>query len=267
VVFCTILYLQLQVLQSKVSELELRNTELQRQLSLHHEAVGRDEPPREDGSLEEAYIRRDYVDHLVGEVKRLEPCEREVKKLQRQLKHMEEVLADAQKRDQQLCDQVALVSLKEMEIVDLKRQLSAGASELAEIARLKEQLTGKEREIARLKARLKKQERTKSIEEADDDSTGTPPPTAGDIAAIQAEYERKLEHKETMISRLKKRVTALTKAAQHSGQGEGEGTTQDTSEEVEVRATSMAMVSGGVFKLHMHLTTVDFSSIHAYMYT
>jgi DNA repair exonuclease SbcCD ATPase subunit len=241
------------VLQSKINELESRNTELQRQLNLQHEAVGRDEPPREDGSLEQAYTRREHVHHLASEIKRLEPFENEVKKLQRQLKHMEEVHADVQKRDQQLCDQVALVSLKETVIEELRRQLSAASkcqqvSESKagglEIARLEEQLTGKEHEIARLKARLKKREKTKSVKEADDDSTSTPPPTAGDIAAMQAEYERKLEHKETMISRLKKRVTVLTEAAQQSGQGEG--TTQDTSEEVEVRATSTAMASGGV---------------------
>ena len=49
---------QLQVLQSKINELESRNAELQRQLNLQHEAVGRGEPPREDGSLEQAYTRR-----------------------------------------------------------------------------------------------------------------------------------------------------------------------------------------------------------------
>ena len=219
------------MLQSKITELELRNTELQRQLNPQHEAVGGGEPPREDGSLEQAYTRREYVDHLVSEVKRLEPLEKEVEKLQRQLKHMDEVCANAQKRDQQLCDQVALVSLKEAEITELKRQLSAarenqqvsgskvGALELAKIARLKEELTSKEHEIARTRARLKNLEKKKS---AEGDSTGTPPPTAGDIAAMQADYERKLQHKETMISRLKERVTALTEAAQQSGQGDGD---------------------------------------------
>ena len=250
------------MLQSKINELESRNTELQRQLNLQHEAVGGGEPPREDGSLEQAYTRREYVDHLVSEVKRLEPLEEEVEKLQRQLKHMEKVHDEAKKNDQLLLEQVALVSLKETEIVDLKRQLLAaienqqvsgskvGASELAEIARLKEQLTEKEREIARVRARLKKQEMTKSIEGAEGDSTGTPPPTVGDIAAMQAEYERKLQHKETMISRLKERVTALTEAAQQSGQGELEGdsedATQDTSEEVEFNPLSMAVASSGV---------------------
>ena len=246
------------MLQSKINELESRNTELLRQLNLQHEAVGGGEPPREDGSLEQAYTRREYVDHLVSEVNRLEPLEKEVEKLQRQLKHMEEVHDEAKKNDQLLLKQVALVSLKETEIVDLKRQLSAakenqqvlgskvGTSELAEVARLKEQLTEKDREIARVRARLKKQEMTKSVE---GDSTSTPPPIAEDIAAMQAEYERKLQHKETMISRLKERVTALTEVTQQSGHGELEGdsedTTQDTSE-VKFEPSSMAVASIGV---------------------
>lgn len=199
--------------------------------------------------------------HLVSEVKRLEPFEKEVETLKRQLKHMEEVHAEAQKRDQQLCDQVALVSLKETEIFELKRQLSAakenqqvsgskgGTPELAEITRLKEELTGKEREIARVRARLKKQEKTKSFEEAEDDSTGTLPPATGDIAAMQAEYEQKLEHKETMISRLKKRINELAEATQQSVPDEGEIATPggvDTSEEVKVKPKSMAAASIGV---------------------
>ena len=222
--------------------------------------MGGGEPPREDGSLEQAYTRREHVDHLISEIKRLEPFEGKVESLERQLKYMEEVHDEAKKNDQLLLEQVALVSLKETEIVDLKRQLSAakenqqvsgskvGASEPAEIARLKEELTGKEHEIARVRARLKKQEKTKSVEEGECDYTGTPPPTAGDIAAMQAEYERKLQHKETMISRLKERVTALTEAAQQSGQGVGdsEDTTQDTSEEVEFEPSSMAVASSGV---------------------
>ena len=247
------------MLQSKINELELRNTELQRQLNLQHEAVGGGEPPREDGSLEQAYTRREHIDHLISEIKRLEPFEGKVESLERQLKYMEEVHDEAKKNDQLLLEQVALVSLKETEIVDLKRQLSAakenqqvsgskvGASEPAEIARLKEELTGKEHEIARVRARLKKQEKTKSVEEGECDYTGTPPPTAGDIAAMQAEYERKLQHKETMISRLKERVTALTEVTQQSGQGElgGEGgrTTQDTSEEIGFKPSSMAVAS------------------------
>ena len=240
--------------------MESRNAELQRQLNLQHEAVGGGEPPREDGSLEQAYTRREHVDHLTSEIKRLEPFEGKVESLERQLKHMEEVLDEAKKNDQLLLEQVTLVSLKEAVIVDLTRQLSAakenqqvsgskvGTSELAEIARLKEELTGKEHEIARVRARLKKQEKTKSIEEGECDSIGTPPPTAGDIAAMQAEYERKLQHKETMISRLKERVSALTEVTQQSGQGDGdnEDTTQDTSEEVELEPSSMAMASSGV---------------------
>ena len=245
------------MLQSKISELESRNTELQRQLNLQHEAVGGDEPPREDGSLEQAYTRREHVDHLVSEIKRLEPFEGKVESLERQLKHMEEVHAEAKNSEHLLLEQVTLVSLREAEIAELKKQLSAigenqqvsgskvGVTELAEIARLKEQLIEKDREIARVRARLKKQEKTKSVEETEGDSTGIPPPTAGDIGAMQAEYERKLQHKETMISRLKERVTALTEAAQQSGRGEGdsEDTIQDTSEEVEL---SMATVSSGV---------------------
>ena len=224
--------------------------------------MGRGEPPREDGSLEQAYTRREYVDHLVSEVKRLEPLEKEVEKLTRQLKHMDEVHAEAKNNEQLLLEQVTLVSLKETEITELQRQLSAarenqqvsgskvGVSELAEIARLNEQLTEKEREIARVRACLKKQEKTKSVEEAEGDSTGIPTPTVGDIASMQAEYKRKLQHKETMISRLKERVTELTEAAQQSGQGELEGdsedTTQDTSEEVEFEPLSMAVASSGV---------------------
>ena len=98
-----------------------------------------------------------------------------------------------------------------------------------------------------MRARLKKQEMTKSVEESECNSTGTPPLTAGDIAAMQAEYERKLQHKETMISRLNERVTALTEVIQQSGQGEvgGEGghTTQDTSEGIGFKPSSMAVAS------------------------
>ena len=176
------------------------------------------------------------------------PFEKEVEKLERQLKHMDELHAEAQKRDKQLCDQVALVSLKEAEISELKRQLSAakvnhqvsgpkvGTSELAEIARLKEELTAKEREIARVRACFKKLEKTKSIEEAEEDSTCIPPPATGDTA-MQADYERKLEHKETMISRLKERVNVLTEAAQQAVTvtDEGQSATQDTSDEAKVK--------------------------------
>ena len=203
--------------------MELRNAELQRQLNVQQDQT-RDERPRDGGSLEEAYTRRDYVDHLVSEVKRLELFEKEVEALKRQLKRMEELHIEAQKRDKQLCGQVALVSLKETEITELKRQLSAAKdnqlasgskSGTAEIARLTEQLTGKEHEIARVRARLKKYERAKSVEATEEDSIG-------DIAAMQADYEKKLEHKENMITRLKKRVTELAEATQQPVPGECE---------------------------------------------
>lgn len=213
--------MQIQALQSKINELETRNAELQRQLNAGHGLMVGDERTareRRDGSPEGGYTRRHHLDYLACEVKRLAPLEAKAEKLQKEVERLEGLYRDAKCYEERVVEQVSIVSAKEAEIVELKKQLSSkphssvSTEEKAKhsqvrVARLEEELKNKDREIARVNARLKKSEKSKSVDGLDGEATA-------DVAAIKADYDRQLAHKETMINRLKKRVNELAEAAQ-----------------------------------------------------
>ena len=225
--------MQIQPLQSKIkeletrnAELETRNAELQRQLNIGHGPMVRGEHQireRRDGSHEEDYTHCHHMDHLACEVKRLTPFEAKAEKLEKEVERLEGLYREAKHYEDDVVKQVSIVSEKEAEIVELKKQLSIYSSKFqgsesiegkaghhlhsqVHVARLEEELKNKDREIARMNARLKKSEKSKSVDGIDGEA-------APDIAAIRADYDRQLAHKEAMIKRLKKRVTELAEVA------------------------------------------------------
>ena len=124
---------------------------------------------------------------------------------------------------------MTLISKQEAEIEQLKTMIkgqsevtsATGASAKDEnVAKLREQLSKKDIEISRLRARLKKQDRsTASGDEASSPvnlhsvlSTDGPQVT-DTVGTLQAEYDQKLKHKDSLIAKLKKRVNELTELA------------------------------------------------------
>lgn len=223
--------MQIQARQSKIKELETRNAELQRQLNAGHGPMVRDERPARERRDEKDYTHRHYMDHLACEVKRLTPFESEVIKLQKDVERLEGLYRQARCYEDEVVKQVSIVSARETEIVklkeenvELKKKLSLSRGKLrgsestdekaghrlrsqVQVARLEEELKNKDREIARVNARLKKSEKSKSVDGIDGETTA-------DVAAIRADYDRQLAHKETMIDRLKKQLNELAEATQ-----------------------------------------------------
>ena len=164
---------------------------------------------------EPEYTQQMYINYLTGEVNRLTPLVDKNEGLKRQLKHLEEVNKEAKLYESKVIEQVMVISEKDAEIDQLKRELEQSSD-----AALREQLTKNELEISRLKARLSKQEKgaTGSVGAAspvdfpEASSTDGPhnPRSSGDVAAFQADFEQKMKRKEVTIEKLKKRVNDLT---------------------------------------------------------
>lgn len=198
--------------------------------------------------MEGAYTHRQHVGYLTSEVKRLAPLEGEVQRLKQEEKRLDRLYQDAKVYEEQVVKLVSSVSEKEAEVAELKKQLSSGdhlirdISEAdvnirAEVAKLKEQLKSKDHEISRLRVLLRVHEKSKTVEGHVEGSSG--------IAAVQAEFERKLAHKEAMIRNLKKKVVELAEVARQPVPDEEDAATSEDKTDSDVNGQHLSSPEPG----------------------
>ena len=188
---------QLDGVVEQMSDLESQNLALKQQLQ--KQGVG--EAQQSGGEI----TYQSYNQEVMAELKRLQPLEAEVQRLQKDLTDAEGFHKDAVKLESQVVDLITRVSEKEKEVSDLqsaKSQLEArimaSAPRDVEMMKMREQLLAKEEKLTRLKSeRVYKSRGQKAAGYSE-----------------EAPYlKRQLELKEKEISNLKSKVAFLAASA------------------------------------------------------